>query len=161
MQYLALLRWVWKREEQIESRVWWMENLYPCPAFSIKLFLLYCETVLAAGFWLLSFLQLKLWGRIPLQIRHAYSGGSFLLFVRQLSQMCYPCILRLNLTSYLCSDFYGHDWFQTCRYKTRGLWGLFAEEKILSYGFEIIDIFCKNAVLNICRYLNIFIPTRE
>ena len=29
-------------------------------------------------------------------------------------------------------------------------------EKNLSYGFEIIDIFCKNAVLNICGYLKRF-----
>ena len=29
-------------------------------------------------------------------------------------------------------------------------------EKNLSYGFEIIDIFCKNTVLNICRYLKCF-----
>ena len=29
-------------------------------------------------------------------------------------------------------------------------------EKNLSYGFEILDIFCKNAVLNICRYLKRF-----
>ena len=36
-------------------------------------------------------------------------------------------VLALNLTSYLCSEFYGHDWLQTCRYKTRELWGLFAE----------------------------------
>ena len=28
--------------------------------------------------------------------------------------------------------------------------------KNLSYGFEIIDIFCKNAVLKICRYLKRF-----
>ena len=26
-------------------------------------------------------------------------------------------------------------------------------EKNLSYSFETIDVFCKNAVLNICRYL--------
>ena len=31
--------------------------------------------------------------------------------------MCKRCILRSNLTSYLCSEFYGHDWLQTCRYK--------------------------------------------
>ena len=29
-------------------------------------------------------------------------------------------------------------------------------EKNLSWGFEIIDIFCNNAVLNICRYLKRF-----
>ena len=26
-------------------------------------------------------------------------------------------------------------------------------EKNLSYGFEVIDSFCKNSVLNVCRYL--------
>ena len=29
-------------------------------------------------------------------------------------------------------------------------------EKNLSWGFEIIDLFCKDAVLNICRYLKRF-----
>ena len=41
--------------------------------------------------------------------------------------MCSRCILRLDLTSYLSCEFYGHDWLQTYRYKTRALWGLFAE----------------------------------
>ena len=31
------------------------------------------------------------------------------------------------LTSILCSKLYGHDWLQTCCYKTRELSGLFAE----------------------------------
>ena len=34
-------------------------------------------------------------------------------------------------------------------------------EKNLSQRIEIIDIFCKNAVLNICRYLKRFLPTRK
>ena len=71
--------------------------------------------------------------------------------------MCERRILRLNLTSILCSEFYGHDWLQTCRYKTRELWGLFAEvrEKLSFVGFriEVIYIFLKNEVLNKCRYL--------
>ena len=29
-------------------------------------------------------------------------------------------------------------------------------EKNLSQGFEIIDVFCKNAAINICRYLKCF-----
>ena len=29
-------------------------------------------------------------------------------------------------------------------------------KKNLSYGLEIIEIFCKNVVLNICRYLKCF-----
>ena len=28
---------------------------------------------------------------------------------------------------FVCSEFYSHDWLQTCRYKTRELWSLFAE----------------------------------
>ena len=71
------------------------------------------RTVSAACFWLLSFLQLKLWARIriPLQIEDC----NFPLFVSQLSKMGSRCILRLNLTSYLCIESYGHDWLQTCR----------------------------------------------
>ena len=34
-------------------------------------------------------------------------------------------------------------------------------EKNLSYGFEIIDIFCKNAVLNICGYLKRFFTHKK
>ena len=41
------------------------------------------------------------------------------------------------MTSYLCSEFYGHDWLQTCRYKTKELWGLFAEVREKSVlGFQ-------------------------
>ena len=52
----------------------------------------------------------------------------------------------------------GHDWLQTFKYKTRELWGLFAEvrKKNLSWDFEVIYIFRKIAVLNICRYLRGF-----
>ena len=99
--------------------------------------------------WLLSYLQLKLWVRIPLQIGDSPSAVSL-----------YSCVSFhkcVSVTSYLCSEFCGHDWPQTCRYKTRELWGLFAEvRENLSQGFEIIDIFCKNAVLNIYRYLKRF-----
>ena len=34
-------------------------------------------------------------------------------------------------------------------------------EKNLSEGFKIIDIFCKNAVLNICRYLTGFYTCKK
>ena len=55
------------------------------------------------------------------------------------------------------SDFYGHDCLQTCRLKTRELWGLFAEIREKSVvDFEVIFIFRKNEVLNICRYLKRF-----
>ena len=42
-------------------------------------------------------------------------------------KMCQRNILRLNLTSILCSELYGHDWLQTRKYKTRELRDLFAE----------------------------------
>ena len=75
-------------------------------------------------FLITQFLAVKLWVRIPLQIGGRQSVGTLPLFVRQLSTLCYRGILRLNLTSILCSEFYGHDWLQTCRYKTRDPWGL-------------------------------------
>ena len=62
------------------------------------------------------------------------------------------CILRFNFPSYLCSEFYGHDWFQTCRYKTREFWGLSAKVRV----FKSLTFFCENAVLNICQYLKLF-----
>ena len=78
------------------------------------------RTVFAVGFWLLRFLQLKLWARIPLQI-----GDSPPTVFLYLSVNFHKCVsvaqLRLNLTSYLCSEFYGHDWLQTYRCKTRQL----------------------------------------
>ena len=45
-------------------------------------------------------------------------------------------VSALNLISYLCSEFYGHDWLQTCRYKTRVLWRSFAKVREKSvFGF--------------------------
>ena len=71
--------------------------------------------------------------------------------------MCRPIILALNLINILLSDFYGHDCLQTCRHKTRELEGVFAEvRENLSWDFEVIFIFRKNEVLNICRYLKSF-----
>ena len=34
-------------------------------------------------------------------------------------------------------------------------------EKNLSWGFEIVGIFCQNAVLNICRYLKRFFTYKK
>ena len=49
-----------------------MEVLPSCPAFSIELFFLnVLRTVFVVGFWFLSFLQLKLWARILLEIGRA------------------------------------------------------------------------------------------
>ena len=75
------------------------------PRIQHKVVPLVLRNCLSRRFLITQFLAAEALGKNTL----ANSGGSFLLFVRQLSQMCYPCILRLNLTSYLCSDFYGHD----------------------------------------------------
>ena len=66
-------------------------------------------------------------------------------------------ITYTNLIRHLYRQFYGQDWLQSCSYKTRVLWGLFAEVREKSVlGFEVIVILCKNVVLNICRYLKRF-----
>ena len=46
---------------------------------------------------------------------------------RRKCQLSQNNVSALNLTGNLCSEFYDHDWLQTCRYKTRVLWRLFAE----------------------------------
>ena len=84
------------------------------------------------------------------------SACGFPLFVRQLSQMCQRCILRLNLTSYSASSTVTID-FKLADIKLESSEAYLPKlEKNLSKGFEIIDIFCKNAFLNICRYLKCF-----
>ena len=62
---------------------------------------------------------------------------------------------RLNLTRYLCSEFNGHDWLQTCRYKIREFWGLFAKirEKSVVEFPSYWHFLYKSAVLIICRYI--------
>ena len=108
-----------------------------------KVSLLVLRSVFAVCFWLLNFLQLKLWARITLQIGDGPSAV-----------VLYLCFnfhnlvhLRLNFTTYSCSEFYGHDWLQTCRYETRELWGLFAEVREKSVlGSKLLTFFCKTAV---------------
>ena len=122
------------------------------PAFSIKLFFLIANCIVCR-FLVTQFLATKALGKNTLADM-TWSDGSFPLFVRQLSQMCLRCILGLNLTSYLCSELYGHDWLKICRYKNRELWGLFTEVRKKSVlGFRSQLTFCyKIAVWNICRY---------
>ena len=62
---------------------------------------------------------------------------------------------RLNLTRYLCSEYNGHDWLQTCRYKIREFWGLFAKirDKSVVEFPSYWHFLSKNAVLIICRYI--------
>ena len=54
---------------------------------------------------------------------------------------------------------FGHDGLQT-----RELWGSFAEvreKSVLGFWNYWADIFCKNAVLNICRYLKRFFTFKK
>ena len=86
------------------------------------------------------------------------SASSFPLFVSKLSKMCKSCILRLNLTSQLfVQRVLRSRLTQTCIYKLESSEAYLPKlEKNLSQGFEIVVIFCKNAVLNICRSLKRF-----
>ena len=61
-----------------------------------------------SGFSIRPFLATEALGKNTLSDRRQ-SVHTFPLFVRQLPQMCQRCISTLNLTSYLCSEFYGHD----------------------------------------------------
>ena len=103
------------------------------------------------------------WNNKALAFEYPCRHGGFSLFVRQISQMCYCCILRLNLTSYLCSEFYGHDRLQTCRHKTRELWGSFAEVREKSVlGFRSCWHFLwKIWFKTDANISNVFIPTRK
>ena len=62
------------------------------------------------------------------------------------------------MTSILCSEFYGHDCLQTCRdvkIASSKAYLLKLGEN-LSWDFEVVYIFRKNAVLDICLYLKGF-----
>ena len=52
---------------------------------------------------------------------------------------------------------------KTCRYKIREFWGPSAEirGKNLSWDYEVIYIFSKNGVLNMCRYLKNILYLQE
>ena len=101
-------------------------NSLSCPAFSVKF--LYCEPYSpyvsdcsVSCNW--SFGQ----EYIPLQIGDSPPAVSLYSCVNFDKINVLALHFKVNLTSYLCSVFYVHDWLQTCGYKTRELWGLFAE----------------------------------
>ena len=110
------------------------------PRIQHQVVLLVLRTAFAVSFWLLSFLQLKLWARISLQMGNT-SSAVFPYLCVNFHKCVSVVFLRLNLTSYLCSEFYGHDWLQTWRYKTRDLWGLFAEVREKS----VLGLLCSRA----------------
>ena len=61
------------------------------------------------------------------------------------------------MTNILWSDFYGHDCLQLAEIKLESSGAyLLKLGKNLSRDFEVIFIFRKNEVLNICRYLKRF-----
>ena len=117
MLYPALLRFFSKREGQIHSN-FDKQMFVHLACIQLKVVLLVLRTVFAVGFWLLSFLQLKLWARIPLQIGDSPSAVFLELCVNSHNVLALHFKVT-NLTSYKCSEFYGHDWLQNCRYKTR------------------------------------------
>ena len=81
---------------------------------------------------------------------------------RQKKVSTFTNVSALNLTGNLCSEFYDHDWLQTCRYKTRVLWRLFAEvrEKSVLWFWNYWH-FLQKWGLNICRYLKRFYTRKK
>ena len=81
---------------------------------------------------------------------------------RQKKVSTFTNVSALNLTGNLCSEFYDHDWLQTCRYKTRVLWRLFAEvrEKSVLWFWNYWH-FLQKWGLNICRYLKRFYTCKK
>ena len=80
-------------------------------------------------FLITRFLAVKLWARISLQVGDNSSVLFPHLFVNfhKINLLALRFEVKFQLTSILCSEFYGHDWPQTYRYKSRELWDLFAE----------------------------------
>ena len=85
------------------------------PRIQHKVALLVLLSIFAVCFWLLNFLQI---GDGP-SVVVLYLCFNFTIVL--------VLHVRLNFTTYSCSEFYGQDWLQTYRYETRQLWGLFAE----------------------------------
>ena len=111
MLYRALLRFFAKREGKIHS------NFDKQKVFNLASCIVNC---IRRRFLITQFVATEALGKNNLADMRQ-SIGSFHLFVHQLSLICQCCILSLNLTNYLCSEFYGHDCLQTCRYKTKEL----------------------------------------
>ena len=89
------------------------------------------------------FLTVNLWVRIPFQVGDSHWHSSSIY--ASIFTKCSWSILKLNLTSILCCKLYGHDWLQTCRYKTREPCGSSAEFRGKSV-VEFRSYFCKNGV---------------
>ena len=100
-------------------------------------------------FQITQFLTKKLWARIPLQIGDSATAVFPYLCV-SFHKICVSVSLKFKFDQHLCGEFYGHDWFLKLESSKVHLLTL---KKNLSYGFELIDIFCKTAILNICCYL--------
>ena len=99
MLYRALLRFFAKREGKIHSNFDKQKvfNLASCIANCIR-----------RRFLITQFVATEALGKNTLADR-TESIGCSPLFVCQLSQMCQCFILSLNLTNYLCSEFFCHD----------------------------------------------------
>ena len=68
MLYRALLRFFLQKETGKYTVTLINRSYLILPRIQHKVVLFVLRTVFAVGFWLLNFLQLKLWARIPLQI---------------------------------------------------------------------------------------------
>ena len=126
------------------------------PRTQHKVVLLVVLTMFARRFLITLFLAIKLQVGISFQIGdslsalYLYSCVKFLL-------MCQLSILRLNLTSIFAASSTDTIAFRLADLKLESSEAyLLKVGKNLWWDFEVICIFSKNVVLNICRYLKGF-----
>ena len=117
------------------------------PRIQHKIVLLVYRPNCIIGFLITQFLAIKLLVKIPLQIGDIPSALFLYFCVNVHESVSVRIILRLHLTNSLCSELYGHDWFQTCTYKTKELWGLFVEVR-------------EKSVVGFRSYLHFFVKAR-
>lgn len=111
-------------------------------------------TVLAVGLWLLSFFHYSFWVKTLFQIENSLSA-----IVHQLSQLCWHNNLRINLSTLFTAVCMITIEFKLTDTKLEN-----SEAHLRKLGknvlqhFKVINVFCKNGVLNtcICWYLQRF-----
>ena len=155
---LCQLRFGLKKEGQIQSISLLAPHLVVLQfsfSSSFKLFFLYCG-LYSPQVSDYSVSCNKALGKNTLADRRQ-SVGNLPLFVRQLSEMCQPCILRSNLTS-MCSEFYVHDIeFKLAVMKLESSEAcLLKLENNSVVSFQVIDIFCKHSLFKKCLNLKRF-----
>ena len=95
------------------------------PRIQHKVFFSCIANCIRRWFPITQLLVVNLWARIPWQIGDSPSA-LFLYFSVNFHNVL-ALHFKVQFDQHFCSEFYGHDWLQTCRYNPRELWDLFAE----------------------------------